>query len=103
MSKPAKKPSKTLDATIVDIGHRLDTLIKRGNAEGVWPEKILDTEFVLASMFPDGQSSPVRTLVLTYLRLEPVLRFLEENLLPELDDRKAKSAEKDTADAAAPH
>ena len=44
----------------------------------------------MRSMFPDGNSSPLKLLTVTYIRLEPIIRFLEENLVPELEDRKAK-------------
>jgi hypothetical protein len=93
------KQTNTLDATILDIGHRLDTLINRGDAENIWPEKILDEDFILRSMFPDGKSQALKTLTMTYIRLERVVRFLEENLVPELDDRASQKdkPEKDMA------
>lgn len=83
------KQTQALDDTITDIGHRIDKLIDLCEAEKVLPNKILNEDFIVRSMFPDGKSSPLKTLTVTYIRLEPIVRFLEENLVPELEDRKS--------------
>ena len=84
-----KKTTGALDDTITEIGHRIDKLIDLCETEKILPKTILDEGFILRSMFPNGESSPLRTLTMTYIRLEPIIRFLEENLVPELQDRKS--------------
>lgn len=83
------KQTQALDDTITDIGHRIDKLIDLCDREKILPNKILNEDFIVRSMFPDGKSSPLKLLTVTYIRLEPIIRFLEENLVPELQDRKS--------------
>jgi hypothetical protein len=72
--------SKLVSDQIVEIGNRTDVLLEK--IKSVLPSPIFDENMILRRMFGDEGSSPQKTLVLTYLRLEPLIRFLRNGTRP---------------------
>ena len=87
-----KAMNKLVYDQLDDIAHRFDILLDK--IKGILPPPILDESKTLQLMFGD-KSSPERMLVVTYLRLEPLLRFCEQELIPAVEEEAAKSLKKE--------
>ena len=79
-----------------DIAHRFDILLDK--IKGILPPAILNESKTLQLMFGD-KSSPERLLATTYLRLEPLLRWLETELVPAVEEEEAKKETKSAKQA----
>jgi hypothetical protein len=85
--------NKLVSDQVLEIANRLDALLAK--IETVLPPPILDEGKILRLMFGDKDAGSNKSLVMTYLRIEPLIRFCELELVPAVEEEAAKASKKE--------
>jgi hypothetical protein len=86
--------NKLVSDQVLEIANRLDALLAK--IETVLPPPILDEGKILRLMFGGKDAGgPNNSLVMTYLRIEPLIRFCELELVPAVEEEAAKASKKE--------